>query len=72
MPMSKAVALMRAGEKARAADRRVNEAQRALKKALRARDRADAQYMALVPSAAEFHQMRAADAAEEAGAQATG
>jgi hypothetical protein len=30
MPMSKAVALMRAAEKARAADRRVTEAQRAL------------------------------------------
>jgi hypothetical protein len=66
MPMSKAVALMRAAEKARAADRRVTEAQRALKKAIKARDRADAQYLALVPTPAEFQQMRAAEAAEEA------
>ena len=63
MPMSKAVALMRAGEKAQQADRRVRAAEHALKKALRARDRADAAYMALVPTPAEFQQMRAAVAA---------
>ena len=66
MPMSKAVALMRAAEKARAADRRVTEAQRALKKAVKARDRAGAPYLALVPTPAEFQSMRAAEAAEEA------
>ena len=70
--MSKAVALMRAADKARTADRRVREAERALKKALKARDRADAAYMALVPTPAEFHQMRAAEAAEEASTVSAG
>lgn len=48
MAKSKAVALMRAGEKARRAEQRVADAQRALAKAEKARDRADANYMDLV------------------------
>ena len=72
MPMSKAVALMRAMDKARVADRRVREAERALRKAQKARDKADAQYLALVPTAAEFHQIRAAEAAEEASTVSAG
>lgn len=48
MTKTRAATVMRAAEKARLADRRVTEAQSALRKALKARDRAEAQYLALV------------------------
>jgi hypothetical protein len=43
-----AVALMRAGEKARRAAQRVTDAERALAKARKAYEKADAAYLALV------------------------
>lgn len=48
MTKTRAATVMRAAEKARLADRRVTEAQSALRKALKARDRAEGQYLALV------------------------
>jgi hypothetical protein len=48
MPRSKAVAVMKAADKARSAERRVAECERALAKAVRARDRADSEYLELV------------------------
>ncbi len=48
MAKATAATVMKAAEKARLADRRVAEAQRALDKAVRARDKADAQYFSLI------------------------
>ncbi len=48
MPKTGAVAVMKAGEKARRAQQRVADAERVLAKAQKAQARADAAYMALL------------------------
>ncbi len=48
MPKSRAAELIKAADKARRADRRVSDAQRSLTVAVRARDRAESQYLQLV------------------------
>ena len=48
MPKTRAAELIKAAEKARRADRRVSDAQRALTLAVKARDKAEASYLDLV------------------------
>ena len=71
MAKSKAVALMRAGEKARKADQRVTEAQKALAKAERARDKADEVYMSMVRASIAAQPAASVAGQEGAAAQAS-
>jgi hypothetical protein len=48
MAKTKAVMVMRAADKVRLSDRRVSDAQRALSKALKAREKAESHYLRLV------------------------
>ena len=53
MPKTRAAEVIKAAEKARRADRRVSDAQRALTHALKARSKAEAHYLQLVRTALE-------------------